>query len=260
MVLHFPFIKEIEGRTFPNDVVQRFEEAILNTVPGTTCKDHALIQSLSDKLKNSKLVFENSTVEEIKLAALEVFKECIAQVSKEHVSAKATNTIPAAETKMDIEESKCEEPMEVEEEKPTEYIAKKPSKKRIAPVKFNPARKPIFLGIFADSDEQVKLEQPKYVKENLHALFEKFHTPIIQNNSDGLLKTAFKYPATHHITTFFVKKLDEVFFENFEEGLAIPIEVLAMAYVPDKIICGVCLPDPNIIDIENKVPHMTLFV
>jgi len=116
------------------------------------------------------------------------------------------------------------------------------------------------LGIFADSDDQVKSDQPAYVKQNLQALFDKFHEPIIQNNYNGLLKTSFKYPATHHITTFFVKKLDEIFFTNFEEGLSIPIEVLAMAYVPDKIICGVCLPDPNMIDIENKIPHMTLFV
>lgn len=162
---------------------------------------------------------------------------------------------------MDIEEAKHEEPME--EEKPEETInftAKKASTKRIAPVKFNPGRKPIFLGIFADSDDQVKSDQPFYVKQNLQALYEKFHEPIIQNNCNGLLKTSFKYPATHHITTFFVKKLDEIFFTNFEEGLSIPIEVLAMAYVPDKIICGVCLPDPNMIDIENKIPHMTLSV
>jgi len=53
---------------------------------------------------------------------------------------------------MDIEEAKCEEPME--EEKPEETVTvKRPSTKRIAPVKFNPGRKPIFLGIFADSDE-----------------------------------------------------------------------------------------------------------
>lgn len=43
LVLHFPFIKETEGKTFPPEIVQRFEEAIIQTVPGSTCKDHALI-------------------------------------------------------------------------------------------------------------------------------------------------------------------------------------------------------------------------
>lgn len=31
-------------------------------------------------------------------------------------------------------------------------------------------------------------------------------------------------------------------------------------YIPKKIICGICLPDSNKIQIENKVPHITMFI
>ncbi len=33
-----------------------------------------------------------------------------------------------------------------------------------------------------------------------------------------------------------------------------------MAYVPDHIICGASFPDPNMIDIANKCPHLTMMV
>lgn len=70
----------------------------------------------------------------------------------------------------------------------------------------------------------------------------------------------FQFPVSQHITTYFVRRTDSRCFENFEEGLEIPIEVQCLVYVPDSIICGVCLPDPDVIDIENKIPHITLYV
>lgn len=94
----------------------------------------------------------------------------------------------------------------------------------------------------------------------LNILYQEFKDDIIKDNAEHLSTKIFKYPASHHITTYFVKRPEGIFYENFEEGLNVPIEVLAMAYVPNKIICGVCLPDPNLIEIENKIPHMTLFV
>ena len=40
----------------------------------------------------------------------------------------------------------------------------------------------------------------------------------------------------------------------------IPIEICGIAFVPGHIICGFCNVDPKLIDIANKVPHITMKV
>lgn len=115
---------------------------------------------------------------------------------------------------------------------------------RKAAVPFNPPKKPIYLGLFANDEDLVKKEQTIYVSEMLNKILSEFKLPIIRNNFENL-KTVFKFLPSHHITTYFVKKQEGIYYDNFEEGLSHPIEVLAMAYVPNKIICGVCLPNPD---------------
>lgn len=168
----------------------------------------------------------------------------------------------AEESKAKVASTEIEEESKREEKEVEDSIKEKlPSigLKRKAMVRFSPAKKPIYLGIFANDPDSAKKEQKNFVQNNLRTLFEKFGDKIIQQNSQELLNV-FKFPPSHHITTYFVKRQEGEFYENFEEGLSIPIEAFAMAYVPNQIICGICLPDPSIIEIENPIPHITLFV
>ncbi|KAL4471704.1 hypothetical protein ABPG74_008597 [Tetrahymena malaccensis] len=268
IILKFPFIKDDSNRKFSQDIVDRFEEIILQTIPGNTCNNQALVQSFADRVKNLNLQFENTPIEEIKLRAQDTYYECINQVNQKggqlnQVQESKQNNISQENTVSvdQIEEAKQSDMViENHQESQTQKLTVRMNQKRKAAVKFNPPRKPIYLGIFANDESLVQQTQKRYVKDNLLSFFNKYGDDIIKSNHDDLLNKVFKHPASHHITTYFVKQAEGIYYENFEEGLSIPIEVLAMAYVPNKIICGVCLPDPNMIDIENKIPHMTLYV
>lgn len=44
---------------------------------------------------------------------------------------------------------------------------------------------------------------------------------------------------------------------NFKPGQPIDVEIRAVVYVPDKLICGVCFPN---YEIENWFPHLTMMI
>jgi hypothetical protein len=44
---------------------------------------------------------------------------------------------------------------------------------------------------------------------------------------------------------------------NFQAGLPIEVDIRAVVYVPEKLICAVCFPK---YEIENWFPHVTLMI
>ena len=72
-----------------------------------------------------------------------------------------------------------------------------------------------------------------------------------------------RFPADFHVTCCYLNrdedKADESeIYQDFEENVAVDIQIDAFVIVPDKIITGICFPDQNIQQIENPCPHVTL--
>ena len=72
----------------------------------------------------------------------------------------------------------------------------------------------------------------------------------------------FKFPQSLHITSYYAggKHSSSPCYTEFREGVSLPIEVKAVAYVPGSILTGVCFPDQSLVKVENQCPHLTMMV
>jgi ABC-type spermidine/putrescine transport system permease subunit II len=63
----------------------------------------------------------------------------------------------------------------------------------------------------------------------------------------------------YHVTVLYIgkdeEKLEKQIYKEFEEGVSISVQILALVIVPGKIITAICFPDHTT---ENKIPHVTL--
>ena len=61
------------------------------------------------------------------------------------------------------------------------------------------------------------------------------------------------------MTTYFVGKDEDKttheLYQNHENGIEVPIKLLAFVLVPNKIVTGICFPDYQV---SNRCPHVTL--
>jgi len=64
-----------------------------------------------------------------------------------------------------------------------------------------------------------------------------------------------------HVTTYYVgrdeDKTSHELYKNFQPDIEIPVEIVALVIVPNKIVTGICFPEH---DVANRCPHVTLMV
>lgn len=75
---------------------------------------------------------------------------------------------------------------------------------------------------------------------------------LLKLASSGRPQTdGWRFPSDFHVTCLYLNRDDEIaeeseIYQDFEEDVAVDIEINAFIVVPDKIVTGICFPDPNI--------------
>jgi hypothetical protein len=68
-------------------------------------------------------------------------------------------------------------------------------------------------------------------------------------------------PDDFHVTTYFMgreeEKTNHELYTNFQSEMEVPVEILALVLVPNKIITGICFPKHPV---ANRCPHVTLMI
>ena len=138
---------------------------------------------------------------------------------------------------------------------------------------FRPKKIPIYQGVFT-TDKSCKDTIYTLTRQILQK-FLPLSTSKASNDEQTLVREDFqeivskkqnrwKFPASFHITTFFVgkdaNKTESEFYTKFKERTPFPFEITHIVYVPGKILTAVPKLDMDKIKIENKHPHMTLMV
>ena len=124
---------------------------------------------------------------------------------------------------------------------------------------------PIYLGIQVQDEEASK--------RRIHELLKFVMASVAQSDHDKVAETDFlefqggelkdwKWPNSHHITTFFVgkekAKTTDPIYKSFSENVNFPFKFKHILYVPGKIATAIVFVDKDKVQIENKFPHMTL--
>lgn len=156
-VVEYPFVKQDASRKFPADLISKFDEVMASTTPGQVCKIPGIVQSLSDKLKSIPIEFGFPSVEECNAVGLRVLQQCLSPVgsSVSHHSVPAP-VVMVEPSRMDMERADEEEEVKNDDGSSSKKVAT--TLKRKALKKFNPAKKPIYLGIFANDGDFAKTE------------------------------------------------------------------------------------------------------
>ena len=222
---------------FDVEIVEMFNEIIYEDNPKFDSeKKKDKVQKFLDVFEAKKYVFPQVSMEEIKVFLESLMDKCYSLF-------------------------KAEKEPEKEFQKKTKYQeeTKESSIMRKAPNKI-----PVFLGIFANDEEKAKDLISGYVTSNLQWYFEQHPDDKGLEIDIKHLKKEFKFPNSIHVTTLFLggnkSKTESVFFQKFQEGKPLVIEIEAVVFVPGKIICGICFFDSNDIQIENEYPHLTMMV
>jgi len=65
-----------------------------------------------------------------------------------------------------------------------------------------------------------------------------------------------------HVTSLFIgkdrSKTKTLNYTTFQEGIQVDVSLVAIAYVPNFIMTGICFVDQSKIKVENEFPHVTL--
>lgn len=131
---------------------------------------------------------------------------------------------------------------------------------------FRMAKPPIFLGVFADDQEKSRKKVTnilKYVLAQVSSGKSDHSSQVaadLKELKEGLFE--WKWPETHHITTYFVgkdkTKTTDIHFREFSEGVRFPYSIKHVVYIPGKIATGLTFPNRELLHIENEFPHVTL--
>ncbi len=127
---------------------------------------------------------------------------------------------------------------------------------------------PVYIGVFVEDSKSANKEIRHQVGEGLKEITENIEDadPQIHNDLNNF-ENLFKLPNdSYHITTLFIggnpKKLNAKQakqFENFKSNQKTFIKIDCIVYVPGFIVCGYC-SDTDGIEVDNKYPHVTLFL
>jgi hypothetical protein len=127
---------------------------------------------------------------------------------------------------------------------------------------------PVYIGVFVEDSKSANKEIRHHVLEGLKEIAENIEDvdPQIHNDINDF-ENLFKLPNdSYHITTLFIggnaKKLNPKQakqFDNFKANQKVLIKFDCIVYVPGFIVCGYC-SDTEGIEVDNKYPHVTLFL
>ena len=130
---------------------------------------------------------------------------------------------------------------------------------------------PLYLGISLHSDTKLMVKLRELLTSNIKLLMDNDHPSQViidtiksieqiwingKQDCDG-----WKKPADYHVTTYYLggdeEKTNHELYTSFEENLDVPVEILALVLVPNKIVTGICFPQHPV---SNRCPHVTLMV
>ena len=224
--------------------------------------DADVVEAFNDIIKDDNQRFDTEKNKEKIQKFLELFEGkqyVIEQVTLENIRIFLENVWESCGNLFKPKKNEQKHPKQQEETKEKEaYTKEKEIYNKI------PAKLPVFLGVFVNDQNSAQNEICDYIMSNLQ-----WH--LNRNPSDHVLeadlknfKQIFKFPRSIHVTALFLggnkNQANTPIFKEFQEGIPLKIELEAIIYVPDKIICGVCFFDKNLIKIDNEIPHMTLMI
>lgn len=127
-----------------------------------------------------------------------------------------------------------------------------------------PAKLPLYLSIMSNDENKTKDLVYNYILSSLKWYIGKHPENKFLQGELKYFDQNFRFPNSLHVTTLFLggdrKKATTQNFKDFKEGVPHNIEIEAIVYVPQKIVCGICFFDEKIVKIENKYPHMTMMI
>lgn len=216
---------------FDQEFIELFNEIIRENNPRfDTEKNKEKIEKFLDVFEAKNFVFKQVSLENIKVFLNNLIDHCYSLFEKNKNNLKQ---------KINMEEEKTEK----------NFIAM-------------PNKTPLYLSI--------EIIDQKYAQNTIeNFIFSTLKWYIMKNPADKFIENDLKnfqkyyqYPKGFHITTLFIggdkKKLQSEYFKSFKEGISLNIEIEAIVYVPEKIICGICFFAENNIQIENAFPHLTM--
>ena len=127
-----------------------------------------------------------------------------------------------------------------------------------------PAKIPFYIGIFAKDQQIARKNISEYILSNLGWYFNKNPTNETIKSDLKLFEKIYRSPDSIHVTTLFIgndkSNVTSDIYKEFTQNIAFNIEVEAIVYVPQKLICGICFFDEKAINIENNHPHLTMMI
>jgi hypothetical protein len=128
---------------------------------------------------------------------------------------------------------------------------------------------PVYLGITLHEDPAMKSKLAK-IFHNLEDVLHEHRSSVLEANIKALQEIwlsgkkesgGWRKPEDFHVTCLYLgkaeDKMEHKIYQNFENGVAIPVTIHAFVLVPNKIVTGICFPEHPV---ENRCPHVTLLV
>lgn len=127
---------------------------------------------------------------------------------------------------------------------------------------------PLYLGITLHEDRKVTSKLREMIPTHLEMLKEEFGSQVIEQTVDSISQiwlqgkhevNGWKKVEDFHVTTYYVgrdeDKVNHDLYKNFQPQVEVPVEILALVIVPNKIVTGICFPQH---EVSNRCPHVTL--
>lgn len=130
---------------------------------------------------------------------------------------------------------------------------------------FRPKKLPIYLGISVKDQIGSQKRFTELLKFVMGSIVESHSDKQAEADltefNTGEFKN-WKWPGSHHITTYFVgkekAKTTEPIYKSFAEGVNFPLKFKHILYVPGKIATAIVFVDRKMVQVENMFPHMTI--
>lgn len=214
---------------FDQELIDLFNEIIREDNPRfDTEKNKQKVEKFLEVFEAKNIVFQQVSLENIKIFLEGLVDHCYDLFEKK-INLKE---------KINFEEEKIE-------------------KTSIAPVPT-----PQYLSISATNQKYAQNTIEDFILSTLKSYILKNPAAKIVEDDLKNFQKCYQFPKILHVTTLYIggdkKKLQTENFKLFKEGVIFNIEIEAIVYVPERIICGICFFDEKNIKIENHFPHLTM--